>query len=128
MPQEKRSLEKRKNKKQIPSNAVISPIIVPEKTLRQKAKPILKEFSKVPIMSEENLKAFLSAVTLGLVKDKFDLEASLDTRIKSAQLLQSINEKTNQASRDDEELEEEISYSKTLSEELTKRRIEGVDD
>lgn len=127
MPQEKRSLEKRKNKKQIPSNAVISPIIVPEKTLRQKAKPILKEFSQVPIMSEENLKAFLSAVTLGLVKDKFDLEASLDTRIKSAQILQSINEKTNQASRDDEELEE-ISYSKTLSEELTKRRIEGVDD
>lgn len=83
MPLEKKNKEKEKSKKKtvIPKYYAGTEV----RKLPKAPKGMLKDLKDMEtlIMSPEQRRAYLSAIALGLVPDKFGLEAGLDQKIKA---------------------------------------------
>lgn len=60
--------------------------------LAQQSKNILKEFAKVQIASTEDLEKMLTMIALGMVQDRFGMDASLDTRLKAIDQITKIKQ------------------------------------
>lgn len=126
-PKEKKKIEKKKKELSF-VDVIERPKHEKKPSLKQQAKPIIKEFSKMPILDQNQIKGLLSAVAVGLVKDTFGLDASLDTRLKSLQLLQNMQAEEKKAEQNDVAVEQEITATEAIAKALEERKIEGVDD
>lgn len=91
---EKRETKPARPKKSGTKTASNSGKIIKPKPLEgvaKDAKAILKQLGKVPSLNPEDTSKLLTAVALGLVKDRFGMDASLDTRLKAIDCLNKIN-------------------------------------
>lgn len=66
-------------------------------------KTMLKDIEEVQLLTGEQLEKYLTAMAMGLIPDRFGLEASFDSRIKAfKELINLQNAKQLQTKRDDE--------------------------
>ena len=78
-------------------------------------------------MTPEQQEAYLTAVIMGFVPDKFGLEAGLDQKLKALAMLKEI-QKANSQQQEETDLEEADDYLSSLRDALGQRKIKGVDD
>lgn len=78
-------------------------------------------------MTPEQQEAYLTAIVMGFVPDKFGLEAGLDHKLKALAMLQTIQKNRSQVLEEQEE-DENDDYLTSLRDALGQRKIKGVDD
>lgn len=78
-------------------------------------------------MTPEQQEAYLTAVIMGFVPDKFGLEAGLDQKLKALAMLKEI-QKANSQQQEETDSEEADDYLSSLRDALGQRKIKGVDD
>ena len=93
------------------------------------SKAAIKDLNKLKglTMTPEQQEAYLTAVIMGFVPDKFGLEAGLDQKLKALAMLKEI-QKANSQQQEETDLEEADDYLSSLRDALGQRKIKGVDD
>lgn len=66
--------------------------LIEYKDAAKEAKAIMKQLGKVQVLDDQQIKSLLTLTALGLVKDRFGMEISADTRLKAISELSKINE------------------------------------
>ena len=64
----------------------------PLKGASKDVKKILSSLGKLPPMGQDEIEKLLQAIALGLIPDKFGMDASLDTRIRALTELNKMRE------------------------------------
>lgn len=78
-------------------------------------------------MTPEQQEAYLTAIVMGFVPDKFGLEAGLEHKLKALAMLQTLQKNKNQV-LDEKEEEENDDFLSSIVEALGQRKIKGVDN
>ena len=78
-------------------------------------------------MTPEQQEAYLTAIILGFVPDKFGLEAGIDQKLKAMAMLKEVQKAKNAVDAEQDE-DTDNDYLASLREALGQRKIEGVDD
>ncbi len=92
-------------------------------------KVALKDLDKLKglTMTLEQQEAYLTAIVLGFVPDKFGLEAGIDQKLKAMAMLKEV-QKAKNANEVEQDEDADNDYLASLREALGQRKIEGVDD
>lgn len=92
-------------------------------------KAVVKDLTNLQglTMTPEQQEAYLTAIILGFVPDKFGLEAGLDQKIKAMAMLREV-QKSKSLIDDEQSEDKDNDYLSSLRKALGQRKIEGVDD
>ena len=92
MAREKEKSTKKEKEKNLPKASNSGKYTGELKTVSKDIKAIIKDIGKVPKLDQEEIEKLLQAIALGLIPDRFGMEASLDTRVKALTELNKMRE------------------------------------